>query len=183
MKKMIFVLFAAVLALSACSPAAKAADYTYVSGSYTTVDVRDYSFDGYGLEGSLSLGDHLFVEAGYTNSDDSDFGAGVAKVGVGFRDAVTENTDLYGVGSALIKVDNRADFDKYTYEVEVGLRTQLFDRVEVRGGVIATDVTRSSEFLGTAGAEFAVTKNIRIAADLVGKKDVLGGQLGVRLYF
>lgn len=184
MKKTMMFVFAALLAvgLTACQPAS-AADYTYVGASYNTVDVRDASFDSYTVSGSVAVGDNLFLRAGYTNAEDADLSLGTAKVGVGYRDALTKNIDLYGVASAIVAVDDRADFNKYTYEAEAGVRAMLTDRLEVRGGVIATDLSRSVEYFGTAGAEFAVTKNIRVGADLVGKEDVLGGQVGVRLYF
>jgi len=183
MKKTMFALMAVLsLALAACKPA-NAADYTYVGAGYTVTDVRDASFDGYNADLSVELGDVLFVRAGYANGDDADLKLGTAKLGLGFHDELTDSTDIYGVATAIVAVDDRADFDKYTYEVEAGLRSQVTKRFELRGGVIATDVTRSPVYMGTAGVEFALTEAIRLSADVRGKEDVLGGQLGVRFYF
>lgn len=181
-KKMFAIAALLVLALAACQPAA-AADYGYVSAGATAVDVRDVSADGYFGEASVELGENFFVRTGYTNGTDTDLELGTAKVGIGFHDEMTKNTDLYGIASALVVVDDRTTFDKYTYELEFGLRNQLTNSFELRGGVIVGDVSNSPEYLGTVGLEFAVTEAIRIGADIRGKEDVLGGQLGVRLYF
>lgn len=180
--KKLFIVAIAALALS-MPVLSSAADYTYLETSYTNVDVREYSYDSVALKGSLELGSAAFVFGGYSNSDDSDFGVGLVEIGAGLQGAASENTDVFVSLATNIAVDSRQDFGKYTYQLESGFGYQLLDSLELRGGLLVDDLSRSAEFYATAGAEYSVTDSLRLGLDLFGRENVLGGTAAVRWYF
>lgn len=168
---------------------AAAADYSYLGASYSASDIENRSSDRYTVEGSLELGPALYVQAGYTNGMDRDFDMGVARVGVGLHTSLTEGgrVDLYGQVSALAVVADREDRRKFNYEAEVGLRNQLTDNFEIRGGVIASNLVdrrfEDVKYFGTVGAEFALTENWKLGLDYLGSSDYNEATLGLRVYF
>ena len=183
MKKFVFAAVLAALSLVACKPAA-AADYTYVGAAYTTANVEDSSADAFLVKGSYALNDLVFLEASYKNGFNSDVAldAGTVKFGVGLRTAILKNMDLYGTLSSSVVVDDVRDGDKYSYEVEGGVRAQATDRLEVRAGAVAFE-RDGIRYGGKIGAEYAVTKNIRLGADVLAKDGASEAQLGARWYF
>ena len=188
MKKLFSVLLLALTLVGAPAMAQQSAtNWTYAEVTYSASDVEDRSFDSYSVGGSLALGEHLFVQGAYTNGLDTDLEAGAASVSAGLRDALTSKTDLYGKVTGSVLVSDRKSQEKYEYTAEAGLRSQVTDTLELRGGVIAGNLRDQSwdsiTWLGTAGAELALTKNLRLGADVRGKDGWLEGQLGLRLYF
>lgn len=194
MKKFVAIVLAAVVAVGAvaCKPAA-AADWTYVGGGYSYADVksnvdsRSVSADAVFGEASVELTDWAFVQGRFVKGNDSDFDSSVVGLSLGLKHALDDKTDLYGKVTASSVVENRYAYDKYAYEAEAGVRAQITERVELRGGVIATELRDarldSVRYLGTAGVEFALTPSIRLGVDVRGKSNVLEGTAGVRLYF
>lgn len=194
MKKFGAIVLAAIVAVGAlaCKPA-DAADWTYVAGGYSYADAkssvtnRDVSADAVFGEVSVALTDWAFVQGRFDKGMDQDFDTSVVGVSFGLNRALDEKADVYGKVTATSTVENRFAYEKYAYEAEAGIRAQVTDRVELRGGVIATELRQASlselRYLGTAGVEFALTPNIRLGADVRGKSDLLEGQVGVRLYF
>lgn len=192
MKKVFAIAIAAALMTSAGSVAAQEVNWNYIGGGYqaTNINPRGFdsrSFDSWYGEGSAALGSNGFIQGRYTKGMDADFPSGVAAVSLGLRTGLDERTDLYGKVTAAIVVQDRQDFDKYNYSAEVGVRAQAWDRVELRGGVGATE-PRDARFdsirwYGTVGAEYALTPSLRLGADVRGKSRVLEGQIGLRAYF
>lgn len=188
MKKLFSVILASALALGAvaCSPA-QAADWNYVGGGYAASDVRSVEADALFAEGSFELTKNVFVQGKFLKGMDADFDTSVVSGSIGLKTALDESTDLYGKFTAATVVENVQAFDKYAYEAEAGIRAQVTDRVELRGGVVAANLRDARfdtvQWLGTAGAEFKLTDSLRLGADVRGKDNVLEGQLGLRLYF
>lgn len=182
------ILFSIALAFGMIGTAA-AADYSYIGASYSASDIENRSSDRYTVEGSLEVGPALYVMAGYTNGMDRDFDAGVARVGVGLHTELTEGgrVDLYGQLSALAVVADRQDQRKYNYEAEVGLRNQLTENLELRGGIVASNLVdrrfEDVKYFGTVGAEFALTENWKLGLDYLGSSDYNEATLGLRVYF
>ena len=183
MKKIIAVMLAAALVTA---PVA-AADWNYVGGGYAAADVKTASADALFGEASVSLGQNMFVQGKFLKGMDRDFDTSVVSVSGGLRTALDDRTDLYGKVTASTVVENRYAFENYAYEAEGGIRAQVTDRIELRGGVVAANLRAATldsvQWLGTAGAEFALTPSIRLAADVRGKEGVLEGAAGVRVYF
>lgn len=184
MKKMFAII---CLAFALVAGNAAAADWNYVEAAVVSTDVQSVSATGYKLSASKTLGDNFFVQGAYANSGDSDFKAGQASVSFGAKANLLPRSDVYGKVTATALVDDIYGTDKYGYSAEAGIRTQVSKNVELRGGVIATDLRTATldkfEWLATAGAEVALTEKLRLGVDVQGKSNVLVGQLGLRMYF
>jgi len=186
MKKFFAVLITAVV-LAFSAGAATAADWDYVKGGVTANDVRDVSFNAYTVGASKSLGDKFFVQGNYTNATDSDFSAGTVDLAFGVHASLLPRSDVYGKVTASVLVDDIRGLDKYAYEAEAGIRTQVLKNLELRGGVVAANLRDANldkvEWLGTVGAELKLNDNLRLGVDVKGKNEVLIGELGLRYYF
>lgn len=192
MKKFVAVVALGLAALGFAG-SASAVDWTYVGGGYSYANVetsysnRDVSADAFFGEASVALTDWAFVQGKFVKGADQDFDTSVAAVSVGLNKSLDERTDLYGKVTASAALENRYAYENYAYEAEAGIRAQVTERVELRGGVVATEIRQASlselRYLGTAGVEFALTPSLRLGFDVRAKDSVLEGLAGVRLYF
>lgn len=187
MRKIKAILMSLCLAMSLLAGSAVAGDWNYVEGAYIATDAKSLKGDAWAVNASKTLGDHLFVQGGFRNGMDADLSASTASVGLGLKTSLDADTDLYAKVTADVAVENVQTLDKYGYTAEAGARLQLTDKLELRGGVIAANLRDaqldSVQWLGTAGAEWALTDSVRLGLDVRGKEDVLEGQVGIRLYF
>lgn len=186
MKKFLSAIVVAVAMLGSVS-AANAADFNYIQGSYAAQDVENRASDSWGVEVSKEVGSKLYVLGSYEKGIDSDLRQGVAAVGAGFRTAVAQRADFYVQGEATTIVADRKDVEKYGYRAESGIRWQVADSWEMRGGVLASNLREAKldavEWRAYAGVEYALTKYVRLSATAEGKHDELEGKAAVRLYF
>ena len=167
--------------------AANAADFNYIQGSYAAQDVENRASDSWGVEVSKEVGSKLYVLGSYEKGIDSDLRQGVASVGVGFHTPVATAADIYAQVEATTIVADRKDVEKYGYRAESGIRWQVADSWEMRGGVLASNLREAKldavEWRAYAGVEYALTKYVRLSATAEGKHDELEGKAAVRLYF
>lgn len=180
------VILSAIAAFSfATAGTAVASDYTYVEATYTATDWNDTSGATYGINGSLAVTDHIFVTAGYSNGLDADFDVGIAYAGVGFQTPVASATNVYVKAEATSVTSSWRDSDRWAWRGEVGLRHDLTERFEVRGGVTAEDirVRDNIAYTGFVGAEYRLTEYLAVNAQVRGKDDFTAGTVGLRLYF
>lgn len=192
MKKFSLALVA-ILTLGLVTMPAMASDWNYVGGGYAYSSVednvtnRDISADAYFGEVSVAVTDWAFVQGQFSKGMDADFDTSVVGLAVGLNHALDDQTQLYGKVLATSVVENRYAYDKYAYEAEFGVRAKLTDRFELRGGAIATELRDarldSVRYLGTVGAEYALTPSIRVGADVRSNGDDTEGKVGIRLYF
>ena len=185
MKKFLVLI---ALGLAFIGAPAMAADYDYVGAAYTATDLQDRSGDGFTVDASKSIGSHLFVQGGYRNGFNSDLKAGTASLALGAHTLLGAKTDGYVLARATAVVDDRFDTDKFGYEAEAGVRHLLTERLELRGGVLATELRSISSvkdvrYFGKVGAEYAITKQFRVGADVLAKDGVTEAAVGVRVYF
>lgn len=166
---------------------ANAADFNYVEASYAAQDVQNRSADSWGVAFSKEVGSKLYVLGSYEKGIDSDLRQGVAAVGVGFHTPVATAADIYAQVEATTVVADRKDSEKYGYRAESGIRWQVSDSWELRGGVLASNLREAKldavEWRAYAGVEYALTKYVRLSATAEGKHDELEGKAAVRLYF
>ena len=185
MKKFLVLI---ALAFAFAAPAAMASDWDYVGAQYTATDLQDRSGDGFKVEASKAIGSHLFVQGGYRNGFDSDLKAGQASLALGAHTLLGAKTDGYVLARATALVDDARDADKWGYEAEAGVRHLLTEKLEVRGAVVATELRSISSvkdvrYFGKVGAEYAITEQFRVGADVLAKNGVTEGQVGFRVYF
>lgn len=189
MKKTFALIAALVLgaALSACSPQANAADWDFVGAGYTQSQTHGVQADAVSLEASKAVGDHFFVQGVLTEGRDQDYASTNVRVSVGAHSQLSTKTDLYGKLSSDVIVADRGDLDKYGLTAEIGARHMVTDRLELRGGVIAGNLRENRlnqvEWMATAGAEYRLTKSLRLGLDMRGKDQVLEGTVVGRVYF
>lgn len=186
MKKFVFVAVIAALFAVGCSAPATAADFSYVGAKYTSQGTP-FSAGGYVLEGSVDVTDKVFVQAAFLDGFDRDNSAGTVKLGVGAHTMIAQNADLYGTFSTLALVDDRRGADKFNYEVEAGVKTDLNTDWQLTTAVVAGNL-RDRRFdnvvyLGKVGVERKLTDNLSATLDVLGKSHYREGQIGVRYYF
>lgn len=185
MKKYLSVVMVG-LALAFGSVAAHAADFNYLEGGYTYQSIDDLSSASWNVEGAKTVGDNLFVVGSFTNGINADYQAGTVGLGLGLRTPVADTADIYGQIEATTIVSNRKDDSKYGARAEAGVRWNVSDSWELRGGLRVLDLRNenaSTEFRGFAGAEYALTKYVKVGVEASGKSGVATGQATVRLYF
>jgi hypothetical protein len=130
----------------------------------------------------------LLVQGGYRNGFDSDLKAGQASLALGAHTLLGAKTDGYVLARATALVDDARDADKWGYEAEAGVRHLLTEKLEVRGAVVATELRSISSvkdvrYFGKVGAEYAITEQFRVGADVLAKDGATEGQVGFRVYF
>ena len=125
----------AILSLPLAAGAAEL-DYNYIEGGYSRLapDGTINQADGFGLNGSVSISEQLFLYGGWSNNeiDGSATDVDVQRIGLGWRNALSDRTDLV-VNANYLKFD--VDFgilglDAEGYEAEVGVRHAFGDHFE-----------------------------------------------------
>lgn len=138
------VSLAPMAALAAPNDTPGAPGYTYLQGDYVVdgdVSGTDRDFDGYGVEGSVAITRHVFVNGKYDwlDVDGASLDADRASVGVGLNDFYdyggAQGTGLgyYGQVSyeRLALNDGRDKADANGYGADVGLRWMVHPRIEI----------------------------------------------------
>ena len=177
----------ALIGLALVMGSASAADYNYVQAGYSASDFTNRSADSWSVAASKELGSKLFILGDYTKGIDSDLEQGTVGVGVGLHTPISTNADIYGQVEATTVVVNRNDRTKYDYIAESGIRWQVSPSWELRGGVLASNIRSQSldevNWRAFGGAEYALTKFVKVGAMAIGKSGDLEGKATVRLYF
>jgi len=164
-------------------------DYTFVELSYMDTDLDagpiDVGGDGFGLEGSLSVTDSVFLFANYETQD---YGFGVDAssydLGAGMRWALKPQLDLVGE-LAWVNVDVETpmgDADDDGLGLGVGLRGRVNDSFELQGGVRYLDLEDSDTVL-SLGGRWYFTRTLAAGFGLSLNDDVTGWTLGLRAEF
>lgn len=184
------------LALAAALPlSAQAADlnYNFVELDYarTNIDNTDANPDGFGIKGSAKIAEPLYVFGSYLRGSDSVSGVGIDfdqfQIGLGYRNAVRDNTDFIGELSYIkdkVDVSGFGSGDAHGYRASAGFRSSLADNFE---GYVKANWTDGGDFdgkfSGTLGAQykFNPTWGLTGEAEFGGQADVYS--IGVRASF
>ncbi|BCO17245.1 MULTISPECIES: outer membrane beta-barrel protein [unclassified Alteromonas] len=157
---------ALAVALSVASAGAFAAApaWDFVQGSYviTDFDESDFSYepDGFAFSGSKLVTDDVFVTAEYSMQEDDILGIDVdldmLTIGLGYRYAWSEKTDLFGIVSyedvELSGSGQSADEDGFG--LTAGVRSMVTDNIEVRGAVKYIDLDEDDDTSVLVGADY-----------------------------
>jgi hypothetical protein len=160
------------LMLAAAPLAAMAEDmsYNYVDLAYVDQDIDGVgpSADGFGLRGSIGFAENWLAFAEYTST--SVQGVDIEQIAVGFGGhyGLTDQLDLVGrVGYFEINLDAgplNADDDGYL--LDLGLRGQVTEGVEVEGGVRYTDLSEGGDDTALfVGGRFHFNKTWAVGAE------------------
>jgi hypothetical protein len=177
----------ALIGMALVMGSAQAADFNYVQAGYAVTDSANRSSDSWSVAASKELGSKLYVVGNYTKGMDADLEAGVVGAGVGLHTPISTNAEIYGQVEATTVVANRNDRAKYDYRAETGVRLQLTPSLELRGGALAGNIRAQSmdevQWRGFVGAEYALTKYVKVGATAIGKSGNMEGLATVRLYY
>lgn len=168
------VLIAMVAALGLMVGTASAGELSYNNVTVGATHMNAFDTLGAVVKGSALVTDNVYLmgELGYDHNDDFDTGLVQARFGVGAKTTLADSTDLYGqaygLHGDLIYDYDTSLVDTWGYGAEVGLRTLVADRVELRAGFSherynAFDV--SDNYL-TAGAAYSFTPLVAGTVDV-----------------
>jgi len=160
------------LMLAAAPLAAMAEDmsYNYVDLAYVDQDIDGVgpSADGFGLRGSIGFAENWLAFAEYSST--SVQGVDIEQIAVGFGGhyGLTDQLDLVGrVGYFEINLDSgpfSADDDGYL--LDLGLRGQVTEGVELEGGVRYTDLSDGGDDTALfVGGRFHFNKTWAVGAE------------------
>lgn len=177
MKKVLSIALLSMMAICSQAQAADDLNYSYVQGGYLNIDG---DLDGWGLSGSVNLGESNFYGfAGFTNIE-SGF-IETTQIGVGYHHSISDSADLIAelgyvsgdVLGGLLSNDG--------YSVAVGFRNAFSDNVE---GILKVNYVDFSgadgEFSVQTGLVYHVNENIGIVGGVEFADNVNTFALGLR---
>lgn len=173
MMRIASLILAGVVSLFSAGALADSLSYSYADVTYqaTAAGSGDY-IDGWKVKASQELGSNLFVQGSYAREDFNVVDRDDVRLGVGLRISAGENTDLYGVVSALREKINVStvgwnDWHSWGYGVEGGIRTAISGNVELKLGAAGDRYTQNSgwETYGVVGTAIKLTDAFSLVAD------------------
>lgn len=159
------------------SPAvlAETPNFNFVSGGYLNTDIDDeLDGDGITLDGSVLVSENVFLSGQYQTVDFSDDGVDLdlnwLSAGIGYRMAVSANTDVYGLAT-YENIETEASYygsslsdDENGYGFTAGVRSLVTSNIELDGQIGYIDIDDSDTFL-SAGARYYFNKNFSVGAN------------------
>lgn len=168
--------------------------YNYVELGYQRVEIDDVvpgvnvDGDGFGIRGSVEIGESWFIAGGYSQAD-FDFGTDIDQLsfGAGYYAAIAPRADVFAMVSyitAEASANGFSAFDDDGYGITVGARGLVSDRVELVGSISYVDLGGGAD--GTsygAGALYSFTDMFALGIEIDVEEDVLAYGIGARFYF
>lgn len=161
---------AAILLLAAGAAQAQSPSYNYIEAVYLDFEETGSSSDpidgdGFGINGSYSIGENFFVRASYGETRLKDAGAAIDRDGTqvtlqgGYQWAMSEVTSVYGVLGFIAASSDYQGHDEHDQDLAAGLgiRSMISDSFEVYGSFDYVDLDDIGEDgRWTAGANYNV---------------------------
>lgn len=154
---------------------AESPNWTFVEASYMSIDLSYDTFnsepDGFQVAGSLGIGDWIYIDAKYSEesghvnllgeSFDLDFNRVGAGIGAAWN--INDTTDIYGhLGYEDWEIEVDADgysgsesVDENGITAAVGIRSLIWQSLELRGEIGYNDIVEEATFMGGAYYTFA----------------------------
>lgn len=161
MKKVLLSsILSSVLLLSIGSvQAAESVRWDSASLSYQSVDIDGDKLTGFGISGTKLIGEDFFVAGSYSSVSDDieflgsniDFDFNTLSVGIGYRYAISDNSDLFGIVSYQdleIEASFQGNSDSESdngYGLQAGIRSLVTDNIELSASLSYVDITDESE--------------------------------------
>ena len=149
------VLASALLLSLGTAQAAESPRWNSASISYQSVDIDGDKLTGFAVSGSKLLGEDFFVVGSYGNASDDiegiEFDFNTLSVGLGYRYAISQNTDFFGVVSyedVEVEVSYQGNSESVSdngYGLRVGIRSMLSEKVELSGSLQYVDIADETE--------------------------------------
>jgi hypothetical protein len=143
-------LIVGLLPLSATA-VAEGLDYSFVQGTYSQVEFDDIDVDGdgFGIGGSLAIGDRFAAFAGFDTADlDFDVETTSWEVGGLFHTPLSDRVDFVSSLSYVsveIDVPGFGSADDDGFGVGVGLRGMASPQLDLHGGISHVDLNDSGD--------------------------------------
>lgn len=169
--------------------------YSFVEIDYIDGDFSGQSADGFGISGSVALGEMFFLGGSYQDEQvdnfrfegfNSDLDAELLRLGAGMHGAISDNVDwVVSFDYAKVELSALGDpEDDSGYIVDIGLRGLIGDVAEYSFAVIQSDVAESDTGFRLGGRYHFGDSNVSAGLDYVrygSDWDQL--ELGVRYQF
>lgn len=170
-------LISTALASAITFPAlADSPNWNFVQGSYlkASIDGLDVEPSGFGITGSTSMSENVFLGAAYKklSGDISylDVEASQISIGIGYHSPLSDKTDVYAMLGFEI-VEAKASGYRYSvseddtgYSFTVGLRSMVSESFELNGSVGYNSIDGENETSLAAGAQYYFNENVSIGA-------------------
>lgn len=170
--------------------------YDYLEAAASKGELLDEDFTGYGVAGSFSITESVFMRGSYSNgTSDDEFRVGFMTdeielstftFGLGYHLPISSSTDFVSNLSYISgEVDfGNADEDANGYIFDIGLRSMVMPNLELEGLVAYTDGSDSDGDVSfEANAKFFVTPAFALILGYSDGDDTSGLAAGIRLNF
>ncbi|MDF2178355.1 outer membrane beta-barrel protein [Aliiglaciecola sp. CAU 1673] len=170
-------------AMFSASVLAAQPNWNNVQLSYAKLDIddTDISANGLDLSGSVLVGSNYILQGNFLSVSDEIFGVDVdldwTSIGMGYRHAITGNTDVFGIVSyesvelsASSRFDSESEDDN-GYGLAIGVRSMLNDNIELKGVISRIDIEDAETFIEGSVAyyfapQFAVGAGYKVGDDM-----------------
>ena len=167
-----------MLAVAPLAAMAEDMSYSYVDLAYVDQDFEGLgpSADGFGLGGSIGFAENWLAFAEYSSTSVQGVDIELTAVGLGGHYGLSEQLDLVGrVGYFEVSVDAggglNADDDGYL--LDLGLRGQVTEGVELEGGARYTDLSDGGNDTALfVGGRFHFNKTWAVGAEYQSGDDI-----------
>jgi hypothetical protein len=192
------VVLASALLLSIGSiQAAESIRWDSASLSYQSVDLDGDKLTGFGVYGTKLIGEDFFIAGGYLSVSDDvellgsnvDLDFNTLSVGLGYRHAISSNTDLFGIVSYEdMEIEasfqgNSGDVSDNGYGLEAGIRSLVSEKIELSGSLSYIDIADESDTGFNVSATYHFTNQFSVGADYSKSDDFDGLSLSAILFF
>lgn len=178
-----------VLLLLAGPGLAEGVSYNFIELGYERVEFDDIDLDGdgFGLGGSVELGEYVFLLVDYSQTS---FDGGIdydqLAVGAGYHVGMSERTDLY-VGLLYVAAEasvGNGSADENGLGATMGIRGLITDKFELQGDVTYIDLGGGIDgtSVGVMG-RYSFTPAFAGTLNLGFDEDATNYGVGVRFYF
>lgn len=166
--------------------------YDYVEVGATKGEISNIDYTAYGLGGSFSLNNAIFMSADYANgtSDKKYFGSKIDidaySIGLGYHTAINSKTDFV---TSLSYIKNEVDFARFNdntnaYGIDVGVRSMVLPNVELAAIASYVDSSDADGEIGfNLNAKFFVSPVLAVTLGYTDGDDTSGVSAGLRLNF
>ena len=160
------VLLGSALLLSvAATPAFAGPNWNQITGTYSSFDIGILDFDGFGVSGTKLLNSNVFVAGSLSTTSEDQTNEDVTfneiSLGLGYRYAVNNTTDIFGVISyedAEVDSDFSSSESENGYGLKAGVRSMVAPKVEVSANVSYIEIDDLDDVTFSVSGDYYFTK-------------------------